>query len=431
MRIRTKKQIKKRRIWALIILLFCVSSSFLLEVIISEQRTASEIPDMIERRVKDSLYDNVVDYYLPLLSCEEKEKPSLSGWLFHAVMDGFPIYTYAADGKRSESIESKQQLAAAEYEALLEKQMYEENEVYLKEQEQMTDNESWEEVEPDPFFYQMEGSGQGELSEQSNFSYATKKKKTISMEELTDYKVLIERHYRIDSTTSSNAKQLNASNLIQKDLTLKESEDGPQILIYHTHSQEGFRDTKEGDSAKTVVGLGDYLAEILSERYGYRVLHDKGTYDKEDRDRAYAVAGPALEKILSDYPTIEVVIDLHRDGISESTRLLTEVNDTVMAPIMFFNGLSYTNKNGKIDELPNDNLETNLAFSLQTELLASEYYPGLSRHIYLKGLRYNMHYCPKSMLVEVGAQTNTYTEAQRAIPPLADVLNRVLSGEKP
>ena len=160
------------------------------------------------------------------------------------------------------------------------------------------------------------------------------------------------------------------------------------------------------------------------------VLLDRPTYDS-DRDRAYGVAGPALEKILKENPSIEVVIDLHRDGVAEDTYLLTEVNDTVMAPVMFFNGLSYTNKNGRLASLGNPNLQTNLAFSLQMELLAGEYYPGFSRGIYLKGLRYNLHYCPKSLLVEVGAQTNTLQEAMNAMPPLADILNRVLSGEKP
>ena len=231
-------------------------------------------------------------------------------------------------------------------------------------------------------------------------------------------------------STGTNSSQLNLEKLLKKNMKLKEDVDGPQILIYHTHSLEGYRDSTDGDLDESVVGLGDYLTEILTGRYGFQVLHDRSTYDS-DRDRAYGVAGPHLQQILKDNPTIEVVIDLHRDGVGNGTYLLTEVNDTVMAPVMFFNGLSYTNKNGALTSLKNPNLQTNLAFSLQMELLASEYYPGFSRGIYLKGLRYNMHYCPKSLLVEVGAQTNSLQEAMNAMPPLADILNRVLSGEKP
>ena len=97
---------------------------------------------------------------------------------------------------------------------------------------------------------------------------------------------------------------------------------------------------------------------------------------------------------------------------------------------MFVNGLSRTTKVGEIGYLYNPNLEDNLAFSFQNQLTMAEYYPGLSRGVYLKGYRYNLHYCPKSLLVEVGAQTNTLQEAMNAMVPLADVINKVLTGTK-
>ncbi len=99
-----------------------------------------------------------------------------------------------------------------------------------------------------------------------------------------------------------------------------------------------------------------------------------------------------------------------------------------MAQVMFFNGLSRTTKTGNIDYLANPYIADNLAMSFQMQLKAAEYYPGFTRRIYLKGYRYNMHYCPKTLLVEVGAQTNTVQEAMNAMVPLADVLNKVLTG---
>ena len=72
-------------------------------------------------------------------------------------------------------------------------------------------------------------------------------------------------------------------------------------------------------------------------------------------------------------------------------------------------------------------LEENLAFSFQMKLAAEEYYPGFARANYLKGYRYNLHYRPKSLLVEVGAQTNTLEEAKNAMEPLADLLHKVLA----
>lgn len=82
---------------------------------------------------------------------------------------------------------------------------------------------------------------------------------------------------------------------------------------------------------------------------------------------------------------------------------LRHIDGKPMAQIMFFNGLCRTAARGPINSLPNEYLGDNLAFSFQLQLMANEYYPGLARRIYLKGYRYNMHLCPKSLLVEVGA----------------------------
>ena len=249
----------------------------------------------------------------------------------------------------------------------------------------------------------------------------------LSVEKLNDFDYLLQKCYVVDKTTTITAQQLNASELLAKDCTLKGDASKPQILIYHTHSQEGYADSVEGDEATSVVGVGDVLTDLLTQKYGYQVIHHKGQYDVNDRDHAYSNAAPALQEILAENPSIEVVIDLHRDGVPEGTRLVTEQNGVPMAQIMFFNGLSRTTAVGDIDYLYNPYIEDNLAFSLKMQLAAMNTYPGFSRHIYLKGYRYNMHFCPKSLLVEVGAQTNTVQEAKNAMEPLADVLHQVLS----
>lgn len=252
-------------------------------------------------------------------------------------------------------------------------------------------------------------------------------KQQIPLDKLNDFDYFIHNFYVVDRTTTINSSQLNAKELLEKNMKLTHGPETPQILIYHTHSQEGYADSIPGDKSTTVMGLGEYLTEILTNRYGFYVIHHTGEYDVENRDNAYAKAGPALEQILAENPSIEVVIDLHRDGVADTTRLVTEVNGKQMASIMFFNGLSRTTATGDIPYLYNPNLKDNLAFSLQMQLAATQYYPGFARPIYLKGYRYNMHYCPKSLLVEVGAQTNTVEEARNAMEPLADILYRVLS----
>jgi stage II sporulation protein P len=221
---------------------------------------------------------------------------------------------------------------------------------------------------------------------------------------------------------------------LDMDLSMKQDNNSPQILIFHTHSQEGFADSIEADASTTIVGVGEYLAELLREQYGYQVIHDTGVYDlvdgKLDRSAAYTYAEKGVESILEKYPSIEVVIDLHRDGVDDANRLVTTVNGKPTAKVMFFNGISYTKVNGALSYLPNPYIEENLAMSLQMKLLGDAYYPGFLRKNYIHGYRYCLHYRAKSMLIEAGAQNNTLEEERNAMEPLAEILHRLLSGEQ-
>lgn len=262
----------------------------------------------------------------------------------------------------------------------------------------------------------------------NNFVAADSKSVFYNLEDLRNYDFLIRNFYIIDPGTGVTADQINAAHMMAQDMTIDTSADGPQILIYHTHSQEAFADSVPGDVSTTIVGAGEYLAQILEEGYGYEVLHHTASYDTQQHNYAYTYAEPAIRKILEEYPSIQVVIDLHRDEMAEGTRLVTEINGQPTAQFMFFNGLSYLNELGHIAYLNNPNLESNLAFSFQMQLMANSYYPGLARRIYLKGYRYNMHLMDRYLLIELGAQNNTVQEIRNACYPLADVIDRVLSG---
>lgn len=133
---------------------------------------------------------------------------------------------------------------------------------------------------------------------------------------------------------------------------------------------------------------------------------------------------------MSSLVSIEVVIDLHRDGVPDTTRLVTEENGVTMSKVMFFNGISYSKAKGDIGYLYNANRDDNLAMSLQMYLLGEAYYPGLLRNIYINAYRYCLHMKGRSMLIEAGAQTNTSTEVKNAMIPVADMLDRLLRGEK-
>lgn len=266
---------------------------------------------------------------------------------------------------------------------------------------------------------------------QKPFMKAEAQAQVLDYEKLLEDTYLRKRFYTIDSSTDISAGLLNARDMLNYDATISEDASKPQILIYHTHSQEGFMNSVPGDTSTTIVGVGERLAQILREEYGFNVIHHTGVYDGDSRDYAYANAGPALEQILAENPSIEVVIDLHRDGVADTTHLVTDVGGRTTAQFMFFNGLSYLKGKGPVEYLKNPYIKENLAFSFQMKLAAEEYYPGFARNTYLKSMRYNMHYCPKSLLIEVGAQTNTVEEVMNATDPLAHIIAMVLKGEKP
>lgn len=253
---------------------------------------------------------------------------------------------------------------------------------------------------------------------------------TYRKEQLADYDYMMKHFYSVHTSTTAGRDLMKADEFLAKDFTLEGSNDKPQILIYHTHSQEEFSDYGPDNKEATVIGIGNYLTELLTAK-GYHVIHDKSVYDlqngKLDRNKAYTYALDGVTRILQENPSIEVILDLHRDGVNESLHMVNEVNGKPTAPIMFFNGVSQTPE-GPIEYLPNPYRSDNLAFSFQMQLDAAAYFPGLTRKIYIKGLRYNLHLRPRSVLIEVGAQTNTYQEARNAMEPLAEVLNMVLQG---
>ncbi len=396
---------------------------------LGEAPALQQLVNFVREEVAVSAWKNCM---LPMV-CEQEETPfTLESFLLQKVEDFYPICAF------SETI--------SEYDTQIESNL---NVGMIAENEKESQSQEEEQgKEEDP-----EGEKKGEAADgkenkeqtdeaQENEEDAQEKKEQetvaeaapesgkaveISREKLNDFDYLIQNFYQVDRTTTIDGSELNAQAMLAKDMKLKGSNENVQILIYHTHSQEGYVDSTPGDPNSSVVAVGERLAQLLREQYGLNVFHHTGEYDVADRDNAYSYAGPALEQVLAENPSIEVVIDLHRDGVAEGTHLVSEVNGKQTAQIMFFNGLSRTTANGNIAYLANPNLADNLAFSFQLKLAAEEYYPGFARATYLKGYRYNLHYRPRSLLVEVGAQTNTLEEAMNAMEPLADIIHKVLA----
>lgn len=366
--------------------------------------SGSLIPKSWKIRMIQSVQENAERLYMPGVTYTEKKQGEIrvTEAVVHMASALIPLGNYVTEREAAELLTEDE----ATYAILAKKQAEEENSV----------DENG----------QLIGKDKSEETRQASVPTMD-----LSMERLNDFEYLVSNFYTVDSVTYINPSELNASELLGKDLRIDLSTGGSKILIYHTHSQETFADS-DNDPSTSIVGIGRYLTEILNNKYKIPTMHHEGVYDlingKLDRSEAYEFAKPEVEQILAENPSIEVVIDLHRDGVADTTHLVTEINGKPTAQIMFFNGLSRTRVNGDLVGMANPYLQDNLAFSLQMKIAAETKYPGFARRNYLRGYKYNMDLMPRMLLIEVGAQTNTVEEMRNAMEVLADLLNSVLTG---
>jgi stage II sporulation protein P len=411
-------------------------------VIISVGFGCAELWRGREKKTEASAFHGIVEElvmepYLPGIRrmSEANHMPSGDGFLRKALLAQYPGLLYALENGTESVTESDYarlplpEGSDEDYKGLPEEALeYGDDAMHLeknlesallKENERYLSAEQEEEPEPE--------TDDGE--EEQSFARAEEKSYRYRFEELSSYEELIKAFYAVDSTTVAGEGLLRAETFLEKDMRIQGDADAPQILLYHTHSKESFADSVPGDENGGIVGAGEYLAQLLREEYGYNVIHDTGCYD-EDRAYAYNNSLPAIETILQENPSIEAVIDLHRDEMPADRRLVMELQGRPTAQFMFFNGLCRTKK-GEIAQLENPYLADNLALSFQMQAACNEYYPGIARRIYLKAYRYNMHLCPKSLLIELGAQNNTEEEIHNACDVLAHVLDLVFGGREP
>lgn len=381
-------------------------------------------------------------FLLPGFLEGSKEKTGIKKWLEQCLIGELPVFAYLEGQDEEERKEKDKTIAESgavkegndeEQKNIDEAQLdYEENALHIE-------NSILQKMERENGLHNVgteageEEKGENAVEEEKSaegggFQISSYPAYTYDWSEQWDYEALVSNFYAVDSATVLKEEYVTLDKLLYQDLQVEKEGEGPQILIYHTHASEAFADSVEGDASTTIVGAGERLAELLEEKYGFRVLHHTGVYD-EVREDAYANALPKIEEILKENPSIEVVIDLHRDAVSGDRKLVMELKGRPTARFMFFNGLSYGRKSGEIAYLENPYIQDNLAFSFQAQVAANEYYPGIARKIYLKAYRYNMHLKKKSMLIELGAQNNTVEEIMNACEPLAHILSIVLDGD--
>ncbi len=207
----------------------------------------------------------------------------------------------------------------------------------------------------------------------------------------------------------------------------------PIVLIFHTHTTESYLladngifysdyKTRSTDSTKNMVRVGDEICRVL-ESNGIGYIHDTNIYD-ESYDGAYARSRVSVEKYLKDYPSIKIVIDVHRDAIyySDTSRCkpTAEINGRKAAQLMIISGA----EEGYITDFPD--WEDNLRFSLCFQKTAEELYPGLMKPLYFCQRKYNMDTAKCSFLLEVGTDANTLDEAVYSGYLTGNVLTQII-----
>ncbi len=252
----------------------------------------------------------------------------------------------------------------------------------------------------------------------------------------SDINYLKKNFYTVAAITDLLEGDIKPEEFLAMDFSLNTEEKGPKVLIFHTHSHEGYADSDMSNGLEDgIIGTGERLKDILENDYGIETMHCTQSFDYVDSKMtttgAYERMEPVIEQILKENPSIEIAIDLHRDGVKDETvRLVTQINDKPTAQLMFFNGICRIYDGDRLIKtagLDSPYINENLAFSFCMKYAADKLYSGLARKNYINAYRYSLNMLPKSLLVEVGAQTNTKEEAMNAMEPLAEILYSVIN----
>lgn len=258
------------------------------------------------------------------------------------------------------------------------------------------------------------------------------------MDNLSSFYTASTTYFIPDSRTILTEDLFDIETAISSDFSIeiseKYSEKEPQVLIFHTHANEFFIDSDLNKGlSEGVVGVGAELQKILKNDYGISSIHYIDEFDmvngEGQRVGAYERMDAPIRKILEENPSIEIVLDIHRDGVDEDVHLVTEYNGVDVAKIMFVNGITTLIEDGEpviVDWLNNPFIQETLGFSLQMQLSAETQFPNYTRKIFLNPYRLSTHMLPRSALVEVGAQTNTFEEAKNSMQLFAKILTDVI-----
>ena len=217
--------------------------------------------------------------------------------------------------------------------------------------------------------------------------------------------------------TTLNHK-INIEEYLNKQVQAYITENKPAVLIYHTHTTETYelldrdfytneRNTRSDNAKENMVRVGEEICKVLEEK-GYETIHDKTVYD-ESINGAYNRSRENISKILKDNPSIQIVLDIHRDSIyqkdNSKVKTVTEINGRKAAQIMLIAGC----EDGNVTDFPNWQKNLTFAINLQEKLTSDK--ETLVRPLMFCSRKYNMDLVPCALSVEIGTDANTLSEA--------------------
>lgn len=256
--------------------------------------------------------------------------------------------------------------------------------------------------------------------------------------------VIYEKQYKNEGVTDSyglvkvknvNKTDISIEKILNERIDLSVSADKPSVLIFHTHTTEtyqildrGFYETnfatRTKDSSKNMVRVGEEICKEI-EKAGYKVIHDKEIHDLS-YNGAYAHSRKKIEEYMKKYPSIQIVLDIHRDAIQQSDgskiKPTAVIQDKKAAQIMIISGCQ--EEGNPIENFPDWRYNLTFAVHLQNQL--EKMYQGITRPLYFCPRKYNMNVSHCSLLVEIGSDANTLEEAVYTGKCLGSALGEIM-----
>ena len=226
----------------------------------------------------------------------------------------------------------------------------------------------------------------------------------------------------------------DAGALIQRPLNWDLTGEAPTVLIYHTHATESYTPQpgekyQESSPYRTLsdqynmVSIGDRVAELL-EAGGVKVIHDRQLHDYPDYNTSYNSSRASVQSYLAQYPSIQLVLDIHRDASGDNNNQMTTsatVDGEASAQIMLVAAIG-------TDSRPVPRWRENLAMGLKLHTQLERTAPGITRYVNLRGSRFNQDLSTGAILVEIGAAGDTHEKAIKAAEVLAEAILALKDG---